>query len=242
MRRFLALATLALVLTGCSTEEGLRAQALLQQAEAAQQALQSSTFEGSMAVGMGAQKMSMQFHGATSKEGEWIAMRASGIPGAGTFSMQVLMKGGRAWMDMGGSWQSFPAGAQGLGAGGSGTMSAAAFQQLARYVKDVRVTEHQLVDGKLVTTIGGEIDTQGMLEAFMKLGSMTGELEGFSLDFSKLGVELGDIEAVLTVDEATHLLSTAFVAFTMSAQGQEVDLELRYRLTSANEPVTLPSP
>ena len=40
-------------------------------------------------------------------------------------------------------------------------MSAAAFQQLARYVKDVRVTEHQQIEGKSVTTIAGEIDTPG---------------------------------------------------------------------------------
>jgi hypothetical protein len=41
----------------------------------------------------------------------------------------------------------------------NGTLSAAAFQQLARYVKDVRVKEHQVIQGQTVTTIGGEIDT-----------------------------------------------------------------------------------
>ncbi len=228
-----------LLLTGCSTEEGQRAQALLQQAESAQQALQSSTFEGGLSVAFGGERMSMQFRGATSKDGEWFSMRSSGIPGGGDFSMQVLMRGGRAWTTLGGRWQSMPAPAE-LGPGG--TMSSAAFQQLARYVKDVRVTEHQLIGGKLVTTIGGEIDTAGMIAAVMKLGSVAGGVEGLSLDFSKLGIDFGDIEAVLTIDERTQLLDTAFVAFSVAAEGQHVDLELRYRLTSANQPVRLPTP
>jgi hypothetical protein len=89
-----------------------------------------------------------------------------------------------------------------------------------------------------VTTIGGEIDTQGMLGAF-------GELSGFggdSFDLSKLGVSFGDIHAVLTIDERTHLLDTAFVMFDADAQGRHLDFDLRYRLTSANEPVELPTP
>jgi hypothetical protein len=229
----------ALLLTGCSTEEGLRAQELLRQAEVAQQALESSTFEGGISFGLGGDEVSMQFSGATSKDGEWLSMRASGIPGGGDFSLELLMRGEKVWTNMGGRWQSMPAPAD-LGSGG--TMSAAAFQQLAKYVKDVRVTEHQLVGGKPVTTIGGEIDTQGMIEAFMKLGSVAGGVEGLSLDFSKLGIEFGDIEAVLTIDEGTHLLDSAFVTFSVAAEGQEVDLELRYRLTSANEPVQLPRP
>ena len=45
--------------------------------------------------------------------------------------------------------------------GKSGSMGADAFQQLARYVRDVRVAEHQQIGGKPVTTIAGEIDTLG---------------------------------------------------------------------------------
>jgi hypothetical protein len=142
-------------------------------------------------------------------------------------------------MDLGGKWQSTPV-PEGMAS--SGGIDAQAFQQLAQHVKDVRVTEGQFVDGKSVTTIGGEIDTQAMLEAFTKLGSMAGEVEGLSLDFSKLGIEFGDIESLLTIDEASGLLTAAFVAFTMEAEGQQVELELRYRLTSANEPVRLPQP
>ena len=237
--RILTVLGAALLLTACSSEEGLRAQELLRQAEVAQQALASSTFEGTVAVAFGAQKVSMQFEGATSKSGEWFSMRSTGIPEGGDFSMQVLVRDGRAWTNLGGDWTSGPAPAE---LGSTGTMSAAAFQQLARYVQDVRVTEHQLIGGKSVTTIGGEIDTQGMVQAVMKLGSVAGDVEGFSFDVSKLGIDFGDIEALLTIDERTHLLDTALVKFSVAAEGEEVDLELRYRLTSANEPVQLPSP
>ena len=240
--RIVATLAAALALTGCSTEEGLRAQELLRNAELAQQRLDSSTFEGSMSIGLAVHKMAMQFNGATSKDGQYFSMRASGMPGAPAFSMQMLVRGDRAWTDLGGRWTPMPV-PQGMQSNAG--VSAEAFQQLARHVKDVRVTEGQIVDGKSLTTIGGEIDTQGMLEAFTKLGSVAGEVEGLSLeglDLTKLGIEVGDIEALLTIDETTGLLTTAFIAFAMEAEGQEVEFELRYRLTSVNEPVALPQP
>ena len=229
-----ALAAVAL-LAGCSTEEGKRAQELLQQAEAAQAGLRSSTFEGSVAVRVDGDAFRLLFNGATSGEGEWLSLRTSGVPEGGDVALQVLVRGGRTWTNLGGGWQSAPAPAA---PGSSGTLGAEAFQQLARHVEGVRVTEHQLIQGKPVTTIAGEIDTEGMLRALAKLGSFA---DGLSPDFSKLGVEIGDIHSVLTIDERTGLLDTAFVTFGLSAEGKTVELELRYRLASANEPVRLPS-
>jgi hypothetical protein len=228
------LAALAL-LTGCSTEEGLRAQELLQQAEAAQAQLRSSTFDGSMSISADGMSARLLFNGATSAGAEWFAMRTSGIPG-GDMAMEVLVRGGRTWTKSGGGWQRGPA-APG-GSAGTATMSADAFQQLTRYVKAVRVNEHQLIGGKTVTTIAGEIDTQGMFEAFTKLSSFAPS----GIDLSDAGIDLGDIEAVLTIDERTRLLDTAFVGFSMSAEGKTVEIELRYRLASANQPVKLPTP
>lgn len=113
--------------------------------------------------------------------------------------------------------------------------------RLARHVEDVRVTEHQVIQGKPVTTIAGEIDTAGMLRSFAKLGSLAEEAS-FDLDLSKLGLEIGDTRAVLTIDERTQLLDSARVSFAMSAEGKSIKLDTRYRLASANEPVELPSP
>ena len=228
----------ALLLAGCSTEEGKRAQELLQQAEAAQAQLRSSTFEGSVGISAEGQSFEVNFTGATSEDGEWFSLTTSGVPGGGDLAMQVLVRGGRAWMNAGDGWQSMPVPS---GSSSNGTVSAAAFQELARHVEDVRVTEHQVIQGEPVTTIAGEIDTEGMLESIAQLGSLA-EDASFDFDFSKLGLDIGDIHAVLTIDEQTHLLDSALVSFAMSAEGKSVELDLRYRLASANEPVELPSP
>jgi hypothetical protein len=225
MRLLLVAIGSALVLAGCSTEEGLHAQELLQRAEVAQAQLSSSTFEGSMAIAGAGEDTTVLFHGAFSGGAEWISVGAEG------FSMQLLVRGGRSWTNLGTGWRAGPAPAASAG------LSATAFQQLARYVKDVRVHEHQLVAGKQVTTIAGEIDTEGMIEALSGLDDLA---EGFDLD--ELGVDLGDIHAVLSLDERSGLLDSASVTFTLKAQGEQVRMGLRYRLTSANEPVTLPSP
>jgi hypothetical protein len=235
MRVVTTLAALAL-LAGCSTEEGLRAQELLQQAEAAQAELRSSTFDGSMSISFEGTSIRMLFNGATSGDGEWLSLRTTGIPNGGDLALQVLIRNGRVSVDMGDGWKPMPGAAAGSSAP-SGTMSAGAFQQLARHVKDVRVTEHQLIDGKTVTTIAGEIDTQGMVEALAKLGSLA---EGGSFDLSDVGVDFGDIHTVLTIDERTRLLSSAFVELSLGAEGKRAEIELRYRLASANEPVELP--
>ena len=240
--RIVTILAAGLLLAGCSSEEGLRAQELLQQAETAQAQLRSSTFEGAVAVDMDGEAFKLLFNGKTSGAGEWVSMQTVGAPDGADMNMQMLVRDGRAWVNADGRWQSAPLPAVGgAGAGSGATLSAAAFQQLARHVQDVRVSEHQLIGGKPVTTIAGEIDTEGMLESLTDLGSSS-LAEGFSLDFSKLGIDLGDIRAVLTVDERTHLLDTATVTLSISAQGKRMQLDLRYRLTSANEPVGLPSP
>jgi hypothetical protein len=240
--RIVTILAAGLLLAGCSSEEGLRAQELLQQAETAQVQLSSSTFEGAVAVDMDGEAFKLLFNGKTSGAGEWLSMQTVGAPAGADMTMQMLVRDGRAWVNADGRRQSAPLPTVGgAGAGSGATLSAAAFQQLARHVQDVRVSEHQLIGGKPVTTIAGEIDTEGMLESLADLGSSS-LAEGFSLDFSKLGIDIGDIRAVLTVDERTHLLDTATVTLSISAQGKRMQLDLRYRLTSANEPVSLPSP
>ena len=54
-------------------------------------------------------------------------------------------------------------------------------------------------------------------------------------------MKIGDIKAVLSIDERTHLLDAASITLSIEAQGKKLEFELRYRLTSANEPVVLPS-
>ena len=85
LRLVTTLAAAALLLAGCSTEEGMRAQELLQQAEAAQAQLRSSTFEGSLGVSAEGQTFKVIFTGATSKDGEWFSLRTSASPAAATW-------------------------------------------------------------------------------------------------------------------------------------------------------------
>jgi hypothetical protein len=155
----------------------------------------------------------------------------------------MVVRGNRAWVSTtNGKWAAMPVPKEMNGM--SGSMGAGAFQELARYVRDVRVAEHQQIGGKQVTTIAGEIDTTGMIKAMAKLGSLSGagsENPAFSFDLDDLGVKFDDIKAVLSIDESTHLLSTALVSLGMEAQGQKLDFEIQYRLTSSNEPVEFPS-
>jgi hypothetical protein len=233
----------AFLLSGCSTEEGNRAQELLQQAEQAQAQLRSATFEASVGFLMEGKQVDLALKGAASKEGAWLSLHATGIPEAAGKDFQIVVRGDRAWVSTtNGEWASMPVPKEMNGM--SGSMGAGAFQELARYVRDVRVAEHQQIDGKPVTTIAGEIDTTGMIKAMAKLGSLSGpggENPGFSFDLDDLGIKFGDIKAVLSIDESTHLLSTALVTLGMEAQGKTLDFEIRYRLTSSNEPVTFPS-
>jgi hypothetical protein len=234
----------AFLLSGCSTEEGTRAQELLQQAEQAQAQLTSATFEANLGVVVDGEQIDVSVKGAASKEGAAISVHATGIPGASGQDFQLVVRGNRAWMkDTNGKWASMPVPTEMKGK--SGSMGADAFQQLARYVRDVRVAEHQQIGGRSVTTIAGEIDTAGLIKAVTKLGSLSGpggETPPFAFDLDELGLKIGDIKAVLSIDEGTQLLSTALVTLSMDVQDKTMQLELRYRLTSSNEPVKLPSP
>ena len=78
-----------------------------------------------------------------------------------------------------------------------------------------------------------------MVESFARLGSLA---EGASFDLSKLGLDIGDIHAVLTVDERTHLLDSALVSFEMRQRASASSSTCAISLSGANKPVTLPSP
>jgi hypothetical protein len=233
----------AFFLSGCSSAEGTRAQELLQEAEQAQTKLHSATFEASIGFLMDGKQVDVAMEGAASKEGAYISMQASGIPEAAGTDFQMVVRGNQAWMTgTNGNWTSMPVPKEMNGM--SGSMGAGAFQELARYVRDVRVAEHQQIGGKPVTTIAGEIDTAGMLQAMTKLGSLSGpggESSKFSLNLSDLGLKIGDIKAVLSINETTHLLEAALVTLGLEAQGKQLEFEIRYRLTSSNKPVELPS-
>ncbi len=228
----------AVALAGCSSAEGQRAQELLLHADAAQAQLTSSSFEGSVSVSVAGRQVDVRFEGAGAKRQGYMSMRASGIPGERAFAIDVVVRGAELWMKTSGRWQKLPAAS--APAVTSPSLGPAAFAELARHVKAVRVAEDQLLEGRPVAIVAGEIDTAGLIRSLAELGGVRELAPGLDLD--ELGASIGDIEAVLTIDEQTRLLTSALVTLSVDADGEHVELRLTYRLTSWNEPVRIPSP
>jgi hypothetical protein len=244
LRRALVLALLlpvALGLSACGSAEGRRAQDLLAQAQAAEANLRSATFDGAMSFTLSGRKVEILFEGAGSRRGQYVSMRSHGIPGSDV-DMRLVVRGDRAWLRMNGVWQSTAVPTDLGRAAKSASLGSAAFRELTKYVKDVRVNEHQVVNGEPAAIIAGELDTAGLVRSFAKLASLSdlGASNGF--DLGDLDAVLGDIRAVLTVSERTHLLTSALLQLTVEAAGERVELRLSYRLTSANRPVEIPTP
>ena len=170
LRRALTLvaAVLASVaLSACSTAEGQRAQELLLQAQAAEAQLRTAAFDASLSFTLSGQKVEVLLEGAGSEKAQYVSMRASGMPGL-DLDAELVVRGRTAWVGLNGDWQR-TAVPEGVDLGGSVSLGSAAFQELTKHVKDVRVSEQQLVGGKPVTIIAGEIDTVGLIGSLTKL-------------------------------------------------------------------------
>jgi hypothetical protein len=224
-----------LLLSGCSTVEGQQAQALLVEADVAQAALTSSSFEGGLSFAVAGQEVSLRFAGAASGSDGYLAISSTALP----VNMKVIARGGRIWTNADGAWQQLPAGT-GQDLTSSPSLTAAAFSELTKHVRDVRVTEGQVVRGRAVSIVAGELDTAGLVGAMSGLSGL-GDLGG-GFDLDDLRSQLGDVEAVLTIDEGTKLLTAALVTLSIGSGDETVDVRVDYRLTSSNEPVRIPSP
>jgi hypothetical protein len=245
LRRAITLAaavTVLVVASGCSTAEGQRAQELLLQAQAAESQLRTAAFEAGLSFTLAGQKVEVLLEGAGSRTAQRVSMRTRGLPGA-AFDADLVLRGDTAWVRLNGAWERTTV-PTGVDLPGSPSLGSAAFQELTKHVEDVRVSEHELVGGKPATIIAGEIDTVGLLGSLTKLASLGGSApQGLELpDLDELDARIGDIRAVLTIDEQTHLLAAALVTLEVEAAGETLQLELRYRLTAADEPVTIPAP
>ncbi len=240
----LAAAVVALVVgSGCSTVEGQRAQELLLQAQTAESQLRTAAFEAGLSFTLSGQRVEVLLEGAGSKKAQYVSMSASGLPGV-AFDAAFVLRGNTAWIRANGAWQRTTV-PTGVDLGTSPSLGSAAFQELTKHVEDVRVSEHEVVAGKHVSIIAGEINTVGLLGSLNKLASLGGSAPsglGELPDFGELGAKIGNIHAVLTIDEQTHLLSAALVKLDVEVAGETLQLELRYRLTAANDPVKIPAP
>jgi hypothetical protein len=243
-RVLIASVLLAVVLVGagCSGPEAPEAQQLLQQSQAVQARLSSATYEAQVDVSLAGQRIELAMGGGAYLKGphkgdQFLSMSTSGLPNA--FEAEFVSLGGRYWIRMNGAWQAIPVPA-GASTANSG-LDTTAFLELARYVKDVRVTEGRELHGERVTTVTGVVDTAGLTGGLAKLSGL--EQRGFATpDLAELREHIGDIHAVLFVSNRTMLIRGAVLTTKLKFQGHEIELRVVYRLLGVNKPVEIPQP
>jgi hypothetical protein len=241
-----ALSALALVAAGCAGADGKRAQELLLQAEAAEKNVRSASFELELDASFEGQKVGVSLRGGGYSKGKRAGdmfLEASTSGALGAFDFGFVANRGRLSMRTNGRWETMPASSaarSSLGSVGSRDLGSAAFLELARYVKEVRVTEGQIVNGEPTATISGTIDTAGLVQGMAKLEGLSELAGGAAPDLSDLSKYLGDTRAAIAISERTHLIRGAVVNLTVDAEGRKVDLQLVYRLRDVNKPVRFP--
>ncbi|HWH06056.1 MAG TPA: hypothetical protein VNT23_06440, partial [Gaiellaceae bacterium] len=112
----------------------------------------SATYDGALAFTLSGQRVQLAFSGGSERQNGYLTMRAAGLPGLGG-DMSVIVRDGIAHLGLNGSWQRLPAAS--LGTSGDAALGPAAFAELTRHVRSVRVTEGTVVAGRRATTVSG---------------------------------------------------------------------------------------
>jgi len=233
VRRCFPLALAAIALTACSGEQGERAQQLLARAEAAQARLTSATYEARMTFKMDGQTMSLVMDGGGYLKGrragdQLLTMRTDGVPALGAVNMQLVVRRGRASMNLNGRRFSMPLPATARRQyDWSSTML-----DLARYVKEVNVREGRVVNGEAGATIAGVLDTESMVKAAASL-----DVVAQAANLGDMASNLGDMRVAVFVAQRSGLIRSAVLGMSMEAEGKKADIELTYRLKSTNKGV-----
>jgi hypothetical protein len=243
-RVLIVVAALAVALVGaaCSGPEALEAQQLLQHSQAAQARLSSATYEAQFEISFEGRRIELTMGGGAYLKGphkgdQYLSISTSGLPSA--FDAQFVSLRGRYWIRLNGSWQAIPLPA-GV-SGGEPALDTTAMLELARYVKDVHVTEGRELHGERVKTVTGVIDIAGLIGGLSKLSGL--EQRNFAgPDLSELRKHVGDIHAVLFVSDRTLLIRGAVLTTTLDFQRHDVELRVVYRLLDVNRPVEIPQP
>jgi hypothetical protein len=247
-----ALALLACV-GGCAAlgegSDGVEAAAILERATKAQESIESLSFAMTMSGEAAGETFSMQLDGGGyvkgDREGDMV-MRMS-MSGAGMPAMRVQMVSldGRAFANMGGSWQEIPGGLGDIGAAGQAQLE----QQLkgldlTRYIKDVEVEKGTTFLGEPVTKIVGTIAVEDMMTGmFDQLGAAAGGVGGLS-DPSQLfeQIDIDDVRAAIYVSDVTNLVRAAHMDFAIDVDGQKATFDVDLSIDSVNESIEIPEP
>ena len=246
-RALLALLLGAVALAGaaCSTVDGQRAQALLQQASEAQASVASMTFGIRLWGEMEGQSFTIKADGGAyvtgERAGDFVLDASAQAPSLPTTTFTVLSRDGAMWVGVDGRWQQLPRAAVSEGQNAELEQRFADFD-LSRYVTDVSVTSGTTFFNEPVTKIVGVIDTAALFDGILgQLGGDVSQFGGGALP-DDLSSHLGPTRAVLYISDETHLLKAALITMTIEDQGKTIELHVDYAVRSVNEPVEIPKP
>jgi hypothetical protein len=247
MRRRLALpllAALALIPTAC-TGQGVQAQELLNEAQQANAKLSSESFSARLKVSGEGQSASLVISGGVYLKGEHagdgvvnVTMEGLATP----YTMRIVENGQTGWIELNGQRiQTIPGSAR-RSSSSAGITDTLAHLDFERYVKDVTVSEHEVLNGESVTKVVGVLDTSAFIQDFGQDASsgsqqLPSQLQGLVPTVAK---EFGDTRVVLFLSETSYLVESALVDLELHAQGKTVHMELDYGLTGVDKPIEIP--
>ncbi len=243
-RLLIALLSLALLAGGCMGAEAKRAETLLRDAEQAMSDAKTLRYEVDFTVkGPGASGV-VRLRGAakrtaTGSYNQVVRMSADG-PGAPSFAGEVVVRNGKVWARTGGRWMR--AGTPGApSTAGLERLGPDALAQLAPFIEDVSVEEGKVVGGRPAAVVTCRIDTAALVRKAAEL-DRSAVPAGLGSMLEQMLDGLGDLDAVLVLDEDTHMLRAARLTLDFEAEGQSVELAINLRVTGVNRPVRIPAP
>jgi hypothetical protein len=246
MRRLtclLALASLPALAAGCTGADASRAQALLQQAQAAQQSVRSEGFVMQLSVAAEGRSGGLAIRGGAQLKGAnagdfYLTGQPTGslAAQAAQFNFTVVRRGSTITVRTPAGTRTMPI-SQAQSRLGMGVQDLTTFLDLARYVKSVSVSSTKL-DGAPSDRIAGKIDTSKLLTS---LGGHDNSGLAQQL-LRRLGVRFGDVDAVLFLARDTHLVRVMLADMNIRAGGHNVHIHLSIVPNGVNRPVDFPTP
>jgi hypothetical protein len=239
----------ALLSSGCLGAEASRARDLLQDAERAMADVRTLTYEGDLTFEGAGETGVVRLRGAIRRADggmydQVLTVSAEG-PGTAPVEGRVVVHDGHAWAETGGRWVDAGSAAGVGGAGGASggleSFSPDDLAKLAPYIEDVSVQENQIVAGSAAAVVACRIDAAGLLREITDFGGETA-VPGFDEVVEHVADGLGDVDAVLVLDQATHMLRAARLTVAFEARGTRMELRVGLRITGVNRPVTIPEP
>jgi hypothetical protein len=246
LRRAVLVLFLALAAAGCSGgPNAQRAHELLMQAQAAESKVSSARYDIEITIAAEGKKVAVTLTGGAYVRGkragdQYLRGRVSGAPLE--FDFEFVALGRRAYVRGGGmGWQAVPRSAV-APSGEADHLGAAVLRELARYVRDVRVKEGELLGGEPTTRISGTVDTAGLVKAAARLDDFSQVVGEAAPDVSRFAEHLGDTNVVLLVSERSRLLRAMLIDLTIDYEGKRASLQAIYRLRDVNQAIRIPRP